>query len=253
MSKSSSPRRDTELLDQRRAVWDYLDALLSDIPDELPEDEFEAPAAPEVVEATPVEAPSEPERPAEVESVEQAEPKVDVQEARPELVPEPEPGVAPDSETGPPEWSRPSFQALLFEVGALRLAVPLVKLHSVVNLKDEEITPMPNQPDWYLGLMRYRDRNVRVVDTATMVLPAEKRDDAAESPPRHVLVVGDGAWGLACHGIGEVLKLGGEDVKWRTAKGKRPWLAGTVLGHLCALVDTEAFGDMPGGRGPENG
>ena len=68
-----------------------------------------------------------------------------------------------------------------------------------------------------------------------------------------MLVVGDGAWGLACHGIGEVLKLGGQDVKWRTAKGKRPWLAGTVLGHLCALVDTEAFGDMSGGRGRENG
>ena len=174
MSKRSSPQRDTELLDQRRAVWDYLDALLSEIPDELPEDEFEAPA-PEVVEATPVEAPSEPEPPAELEAIEEVEPAVDVQDAQPEPVPEAEQGVAPDSETGPPEWSRPTFQALLFEVGALRLAVPLVKLHSVVNLKDEEITPMPNQPDWYLGLMRYRDRNVRVVDTATMVLPAEKR------------------------------------------------------------------------------
>lgn len=270
MNRHSQARRPTELLEQQRAVWDYLDALLSEIPGDdptpvMPETSADVassrpvtvterqPEVPETPEVRTVEPSSEPEE-AGMETEAPAEgcdervealaatatemPAADAVEAEPEA----------SGESAVPAWATPDFQALLFEVGALRLAVPLVKLHSVVNLSGEDITPMPNQPDWYLGLMRYRDRNVRVVDTAAMVLPANRRDEAAEAEPRHVLVVGDGAWGLACHNIGEVLKLGEEDVKWRTTKGRRPWLAGTVLGHLCALVDTEAFADMPGGR-----
>ncbi|MCH8504548.1 MAG: chemotaxis protein CheW [Ectothiorhodospiraceae bacterium] len=144
-----------------------------------------------------------------------------------------------------PAWAQELFQALFFQVGALRLAVPLTELQSVVPWGEVDVTPTPNRPEWFLGLMRYRDRNVRVIDTATMVLPPEKRDTPeASAEPGQILIVGDGTWGLACHSIGDVVKLSPEEVKWRSGRTRRPWLAGTVIGHLCALVDTDAFAAM---------
>jgi purine-binding chemotaxis protein CheW len=33
-------------------------------------------------------------------------------------------------------------------------------------------------------------------------------------------------------------------VRWRTAQGKRPWLAGTISARLCALLDTDALAQI---------
>ena len=35
------------------------------------------------------------------------------------------------------------------------------------------------------------------------------------------------------------MKIEKEEVKWRTESGKRPWLAGTVKSHMCALLDVD--------------
>jgi purine-binding chemotaxis protein CheW len=150
------------------------------------------------------------------------------------------------SDSGLPDWAEPDFQALLFQVARLNLAVPLVKLHSVVPWEDAAVSAMPNQPPWCHGVFRYRDRNVTVIDTGRLVLPDDRREEleAQEAEPEKILIVGDGRWGLACRTVGEVVRLTPDEVKWRSGGGKRPWLAGTVLGRLCALMDTEAFAAM---------
>lgn len=258
---SSRQRQQPTLVDQHEAVRDYLDALLQEIPD------FDAEAAP-VVEPTPV-APAEPEP-------EPVAAKPAVLDEPPAPVVEPEPAVArtpvqtPDpvdeeheaiaTVSEPPADIPPApspeieevvargeetVQALFFTVGGLKLAVPLTELHSVVPWRDIEVTPMPRQPEWHMGLMRYRNRNVRVIDTVTMVLPPDKRQtEEALATPEHILVVGDGGWGLACHAIGDVVRLRPNEVKWRKRGSQRPWLAGTVIGHLSALIDTSAFTHM---------
>jgi purine-binding chemotaxis protein CheW len=33
-------------------------------------------------------------------------------------------------------------------------------------------------------------------------------------------------------------------VKWRTQRNQRPWLAGTVIEHMCALVDVTALAEL---------
>lgn len=248
------------LVDQQRALWDYLDALLQEIPEDLDEA-----AEPPVVEAV---APAPVEVAEAVEEVQEweVEPVVAVADEIQEWEPEPmvalaetpaveaeeapvveAPAIAAAPEPAPveeipPPWSKPDFQALLFKVGGLSLAVPLVKLHSVIPWPAEGVTAMPKQPAWCFGLLRYRDQNVRIVDTEGLVIPDGKRAD--RMVPKHILVVGDGQWGLACSSIGNVVKLDPEEVKWRTSGGRRPWLAGTVLNHLCALLDTEAFAAM---------
>ncbi|GEM_PF-540710 len=144
-----------------------------------------------------------------------------------------------------PAWARPFFQALTLHVGALRLAVPLVKLHRVVPWEEpDEVEPTVGQPAWMHGLLDHRGQYVQVVDTAELVLPEERRPPLEERRAGKIIIVGDGNWGLACREVGAVLKLTPEQVQWRSAEGRRRWLAGTVREHLCALVDTDAFADM---------
>ncbi len=180
-----------------------------------------------------------------------SEPAVSV----PEPVPEPEPAPTPAPAGGPggpaegetedplPAWSRPYFQALLFHVGPLRLAVPLIKLQSVVPWSDE-ISPAPRQPEWMHGLLFYRGKQVRVVNTAELVLPQDRRPPPEELEPRKLLVVGDGCWAFSCRDVSEVIKLEPDQVQWRSSRGRRRWLAGTVREHLCALMDADALAEM---------
>ena len=162
-----------------------------------------------------------------------------------------QPGLPPSTEAPaaagqPPAWAGEGFEALLFDVGGLRLAVPLVRLHAVLPWSDR-VTGVPGQPAWSMGLTRHRGRSIRVLDTAVLV--ASGRAAPAAPRPSHLLVVGDGGWGLACDGIGDVVRLRPEEVRWRGLQGRRPWLAGTLMHRLCALLDTDAFADMLEGMG----
>lgn len=257
MSGNGGQRR-AVLAEQQEAIRDYLDALLQEIPDgdgdatEAAAPRTASPAAPAEPQSAVEQAPA-PARPA-------AQPAADPEPApaadpEPEADPGPEPEVAADATTVPesepaaedtvPDGGSGAVQALFFHVGGLQLAVRLTDLHSVVPWHEVTVTPMPGQPHWHRGIMRHRGRNVHVIDTAAMVLPPGSQDsEEARRPPDHVLIVGDGDWGLACHDIGDVVRLGPEDVKWRRAGGRRPWLAGTAINHLCAILDPGAFTGM---------
>ncbi|MDH5518796.1 MAG: chemotaxis protein CheW [Gammaproteobacteria bacterium] len=149
----------------------------------------------------------------------------------------------------PPEWADSAFQCLLFQVGGLSLAVPLITLNGVIPWS-ENVVETPNQTDWYLGVLMNHGNKVQVIDTAVMVLPAEHRKDMADEPGErlsHILLVDDQRWGLACESIGDVVWLKKEDVKWRSNTTKRPWLLGTAIEHMCAVMDTSAFAEMLAG------
>lgn len=145
-----------------------------------------------------------------------------------------------------PDWAQEDFQCLLFTVSGLKLAVPLVKLSSVMPWS-KKLVETPNNTDWYLGLINNHGTNVKVIDTALMVLPENRHVDISQSHEdrfSHVLLVNDSTWGLTCDSIGDVIWMSAEQVKWRSNTTKRPWLAGTSREQLCALMDTEVFADM---------
>lgn len=210
----------TLLATPQQALWDYLDTLLQEIPADLPEPVSEA----EIQDRDP-------------HALEQ------------ELLPSPspldpavsQPAMAPAARELVPVWAENDFQALLFKVGKLTLAVPLITLHSVLNWPETGVTPMPGQPDWCLGLIRYRDNNVRIADTGALVIPADRQTLREGSQAKHILIVDTGRWGLACDAIGSVITLTKDDVRWRRATSSRPWLAGTLPEQLCALLDIEAL------------
>jgi purine-binding chemotaxis protein CheW len=148
---------------------------------------------------------------------------------------------------GIPSWAEEPFQALLFKVSGLTLAVPLAELSGVQEWRDHAVTPMLGRIEWYLGLMPYRGRQVPVVDTAQLVLPPDrlaKLITGDKGRLGHVVFIQDGAWGLACDAVEDVISLRQDQVKWRSSRSKRRWLAGTVLEQMCAIIDPPAFAEM---------
>lgn len=141
-----------------------------------------------------------------------------------------------------PEWRERPFEALLFDVGGLTLAVPLVSLGTIHSL-ESEITPLFGQPDWFLGILPTPAGNLKVLDTARWVMP-ERYAPALQNDLRFVISVQGHDWGMAVHGVSRSIKLNPEQIKWRSQQGKRPWLAGTVIEHMCALLDVSALASL---------
>jgi purine-binding chemotaxis protein CheW len=149
-----------------------------------------------------------------------------------------------------PDWAQEPFECLLFDVAGLTLAVPLVCLGSIYPLAVEELTPLFGQPDWFLGLLPTQAGNLRVLDTARWVMP-ERYSEQLREGLRYVISVQGYEWGLAVHQVSRSIRLDPSAVKWRTQRTQRPWLAGTVVEHMCALLDVTAVAELISKAGKE--
>ncbi len=143
---------------------------------------------------------------------------------------------------GRPAWAQEGFDALLFSVSGLTLAVPLVALGHIENLTDE-LTPLFGQADWFMGLLPTNTGKIRTVNTAMFVMP-ERYDERFTETAKYVISINGLPWGLAVDSVNQPIKLSPEDVNWRTERSKRPWLAGTVKKHMCALLDIPVMGQL---------
>ena len=246
----------------QQTLQSYLDALLQDAVMELAEsvshDEFQAAVLEEQQRDTqrvvslrqivppPVVVPStaepeallelEPELPAKaspvvVEPIANFESQVQV------------PGGPRKHQGGQPEWGEEPFECLLFDVAGLTLAVPLVSLGSIYPLAGQDLTPLFGQPDWFLGILPSQAGNLKVLDTARWVMADRYRDDFREGL-QYVISVQGYEWGLAVHQVSRSIRLDPREVKWRSQRTQRPWLAGTVIDHMCALVDVTALAEV---------
>ncbi|MEO4048386.1 chemotaxis protein CheW [Pseudomonas sp. CAU 1711] len=255
----------------QQALQSYLDALLQEAAAELEEtvglDEFEAAVLEEQVRDARREEPKPvlarplalaEAKPQVLPTIElrlpEVLPEVEVP-AEPELVVQAEPPRAPDAAPSPearPEWAEESFECLLFDVAGLTLAVPLVCLGSIYPLADAELTPLFGQPDWFLGLLPCQAGNLKVLDTARWVMPERYRDDFREGL-QYVISVQGYEWGLAVHQVSRSIRLQPSEIKWRSQRSQRPWLAGTVIEHMCALLDVSALAELIASGATRNG
>ena len=46
------------------------------------------------------------------------------------------------------------------------------------------------------------------------------------------------------HQVSRSIRLDPSEVKWRSQRTQRPWLAGTVIEHMCALLDVAALAEL---------
>ena len=235
------------------ALESYLDALLQEATaEELPEpilvleptvepeatlDEFQLAVLEEQardarIVAAPVVVPTPP----VVEAAVVVEPVVEVH-LPPSITPPPVTG------DGRPSWAAEPFECLLFDVAGLTLAVPLVCLGSIYSLEGQELTPLFGQPEWFLGILPSQAGNLKVLDTARWVMPDRYRDDFRQGL-QYVISVQGYEWGLAVHQVSRSLRLDPNEIKWRSHRGQRPWLAGTVIEHMCALLDVAELAEL---------
>lgn len=146
-------------------------------------------------------------------------------------------------DNGRPAWAQHRFECLIFSVGGLKLAVPLMTLGAIHRI-DRKFNALPHQSSWFLGILQTPAAgNIKVLDTALCVMP-ERYDPATRESLGYVITIHGYNWGLACHQVEKSITLEPDQVKWRTQRGKRPWLAGTVIDHMCALIDTDGFRDL---------
>lgn len=242
-------RKMTQLAAPEAAIASYLDELLHTATSTALQEEQVQP------ESEPLVAQPEPEPPkpvkTEAKPVIRTRPRTVVQapvveQKAPEPVQTEAPVTAPgnDGDVPParPDWSEEPFECLIFTVAGLQLAVPLVLLGAIHRI-EEEIRPIPGSPRWYMGIRPDRDHNLRVVDTAEWIMagrvPAGARDNY-----RFVIRLDDSEWGLACDDVAQSFTLRPDEVRWRTARSKRPWLAGTVVDHMCALIDVRTMAHL---------
>lgn len=145
-------------------------------------------------------------------------------------------------ENGRPLWAQSRFDVLLFQVSGLTLAVPLISLGQIQPLTDE-LTPLFGQADWFMGLQPTPAGKIRTINTAKFVMP-ERYDPRFVETAKYVMSINGVPWGLAVDSVNQPITLMPEDVKWRGDRSKRPWLAGTVKDHMCALLDIPRIGQM---------
>ncbi len=262
------------------ALQSYLDSLLMEATEELPPEIEALVEIVEVVEAVEVEAAldefqaavlEEQARDAQKPAVVAAPVAAPVAKAAVAVIEAPAPVLAPVSTIAPllqalvppvvevhlppsntpppvetegrPSWAAEPFECLLFDVAGLTLAVPLVCLGSIYSLAGHELTPLFGQPEWFLGILPSQAGNLKVLDTARWVMPDRYRDDFRQGL-QYVISVQGYEWGLAVHQVSRSLRLDPNEIKWRSHRGQRPWLAGTVIEHMCALLDVSALAEL---------
>jgi purine-binding chemotaxis protein CheW len=138
------------------------------------------------------------------------------------------------------DYRKGRFQALFFTVAGLKVALPLKALGGIHKMMP--INSLPGQPEWLKGVMLYREQKINVVDTALWVMPEKYDQGLAEKLNyQYVIMLGNSHWGLACDTLVNTIALEQDEVKWRETEGKRPWLAGLIKEHMCALLDVDAL------------
>jgi len=137
---------------------------------------------------------------------------------------------------GRPQWAQQPFECLIVQAGGLQLAAPLVELGSIYPLDAEALTPIFGQTDWFMGLLPVKEYNVRVMDTALVVMP-ERYDAQMCDRYRYVVSLYGSDWGLAVDAVVGTTLLDPDRIRWRGERSKRPWLAGTLIDLMCALFD----------------
>ena len=139
-----------------------------------------------------------------------------------------------------PDWTQHEFQALFFKVGKVVLAAPLTELLRTIKV-EKAPTRIPGQPSWFMGLLDTHEQRIGVLDTGQLIFGKTRgqQRNLDEQPFKSILISGDGRWGLACDEILSIGKIEPEKVRWRTVRQKRPWLVGTVIEELTAIVDVD--------------
>lgn len=131
--------------------------------------------------------------------------------------------------------SSQGIECLIFKVAGLKLAIPLPLLGGVFTVSDK-VTPLFGQAAWSLGVWQGDDAKLTIIDSSLLIMP-ERGISLKEAGYNFFIQLDRSPWALACQEICDTVTLMHDSIKWRGDASKRPWLAGTVIAEMCALLD----------------
>ncbi|WP_299493874.1 chemotaxis protein CheW [uncultured Shewanella sp.] len=135
-----------------------------------------------------------------------------------------------------------TFQVLFFELAGLTLAVPLLDLGGIINVK--RVNEILGKPAWYLGTQVHRGSHINLVDTCAWMMPENKALCVNANAYKYIALLGNSQWGLTFNRVVKTGQLIKSQVQWRKMSGKRPWLAGVVKEQKCAILDVRMLVNM---------
>ncbi len=139
----------------------------------------------------------------------------------------PEPII--DAKNKIPHWAvtqTNEIKCLSANVGGMYVLIPAEYISSIKNVTNR-LTPSSAMPVWVYELADDEDAPIQVVNTKKLVFGGVKSHQIQSNARTYAVLLDDGAWGISCDSIGEVVKLKPSDITWRSESGKRHWLAGT--------------------------
>ncbi len=146
--------------------------------------------------------------------------------------------LEPDVSTKDEAFEFP-VQCLMFRVNNNLLAIPLVKMGSVVPFGDK-LTQLPHSPNYFKGLLKHRENNVKVADSTTLLMGVISGQTDDDFNPSHLLVFENDDWAISCDELLDVVTLNEEDIKWHESKNHRLSL-GTIKKTLALVLSPEAI------------
>lgn len=146
-----------------------------------------------------------------------------------------------------PDWAGQTFQAMVFKVGELSLAIPLTELAGVLEWRPE-LLDTGLATGVCLGRYPHAGQSVSVIDTARFIFPEQQLPflSTPDSNRRltRMILINKGKIGLVCHTVFELIDIDPQQVSWRSDKTRRQWLAGTMLAQLIAILDARTTAEI---------
>ncbi len=149
--------------------------------------------------------------------------------------------TVPERKAVIPPWGKREFESLQFIAGGLKLSIPLIKSNGILAWNSVHLTPMPGHKVWYLGVIIHQGKHVKIIDVLNFVTPMHYKVKPVKDRLQNIVLIDDANWGLACDSITGTLTLQPDQVRWRTMQSKRPWLCGTAIEQMYALLDPDEF------------
>ena len=114
----------------------------------------------------------------------------------------------------------------------MQLALSLDELDGIENWPDDGLSQIPGHPSYVVGTLSRPQQHTQVIDLTTLITNQSSNSDNN----RYILLVDNKQLGLAVSAIRHVVKLEGDNVRWRREPGQRPWLAGMLMSPLSSII-----------------
>ncbi|MDH3326671.1 MAG: hypothetical protein OEM38_08140 [Gammaproteobacteria bacterium] len=150
--------------------------------------------------------------------------------------------VVPTLSGNTPEWASTEIgeiKCLSVVVEGLNVLIPADAIFSIQSATNQ-LKPSTRMPTWIYELDDDCDGEqdaIQIVNTKKLIFDGVKTRRINSKTRTYVILIDDGSWGMSCDGIGEVINLKNDDVKWRGKNTKRRWLAGTSCAYGAIILD----------------